>query len=107
MGVACLLYRTAHHSTHKHIRTHPHTQNTRTTDNGDFELAAKTCSWLLRDNKALWDTWVGCFAQKYQLHHIAPFLPIAHPQLDAVNYELVLNQVSVCVCVFVCVYVSV
>lgn len=55
-----------------------------------FEEAAKECSDILKNDKALWEDWVFKFTEHGELKAITPFIPIKDPQLSSTVYEIAL-----------------
>ncbi|KAH8829648.1 vacuolar protein sorting-associated protein 41, partial [Flagelloscypha sp. PMI_526] len=61
-------------------------------DEGEFTKAASLTHKVGGKNTQMWRTWVYAFAERGQLHAIIPFVPTSNPQLDHLEYEMILGN---------------
>eukprot|EP01156_Anaeramoeba_ignava_P022112 Anaeramoba_ignava/c20215_g1_i5.p1 GENE.c20215_g1_i5~~c20215_g1_i5.p1 ORF type:complete len:792 (-),score=201.92 c20215_g1_i5:52-2427(-) len=54
--------------------------------------AAKICPIVCADDQNLWVRWISQFFQFQQFEEICPYIPIDHPRLQEVIYEMILNN---------------
>lgn len=56
----------------------------------EFSKAARLCPKVCSHSPQKWEEWVFVFAQKQQLEHIIPLVPIDNPRLSPIVYNLML-----------------